>query len=97
MLLINRSLQWSSAIIVTGLTSYFIHRGFRGEHSKYTEVIVRTRESSLTLRINFQTLIVSGLGYYVYYILLAGFCFYVGPPGALSLLVMGIDMMFSYL
>jgi hypothetical protein len=41
-LLANRILQWSSAVIVMGITSYFIHKGLRGEHSKYTEVIVCT-------------------------------------------------------
>jgi hypothetical protein len=40
-LLVNRVLQWSSAVIVMGITSYFIQRDLRGEHSKYTEVIVR--------------------------------------------------------
>lgn len=39
-LLLNRILQWCSAVIVMGLTSYFVTRGLRGEHSKYTEVIV---------------------------------------------------------
>jgi hypothetical protein len=43
-LLINRILQWSSAVIVMGLTSYFIHKGLRGQHNKYIEVIVCTRE-----------------------------------------------------
>ena len=46
-LLVNRVLQWSSAVIVMGITSYFIHRNLRGEHSKYTEVIVCTSESFL--------------------------------------------------
>ncbi|CAI7669640.1 unnamed protein product [Penicillium palitans] len=38
--LIIRVLQWSSAVIVMGLTSYFIHRGPRGLHTIYQEVIV---------------------------------------------------------
>ncbi|OQE47330.1 hypothetical protein PENCOP_c001G07562 [Penicillium coprophilum] len=37
--LITRFLQWSSAVIVMGLTSYFIHRGPRGQHTIYQEVI----------------------------------------------------------
>lgn len=45
-LLVNRFLQWSSAVIVMGLTSYFLHRGLRNQHTKYTEVIVRTIERS---------------------------------------------------
>jgi hypothetical protein len=45
-LLVNRTLQWSSAIIVMGLTSYFISKGPRGEHITYVEVIVRTGEQS---------------------------------------------------
>ncbi|KAJ5188972.1 hypothetical protein N7491_005294 [Penicillium cf. griseofulvum] len=37
--LITRTLQWSSAVIVMGLTSYFIHHGPRGQHTIYQEVI----------------------------------------------------------
>ncbi|KAJ9480878.1 hypothetical protein VN97_g12645 [Penicillium thymicola] len=37
--LIIRVLQWSSALIAMGLTSYFIHRGPRGLHTIYQEVI----------------------------------------------------------
>ena len=39
--LVTRVLQWSSAVIVMGLTSYFISRGPRGQHIIYQEVIVR--------------------------------------------------------
>lgn len=39
--LITRVLQWCSAVIVMGITSYFIHRGPRGQHIIYQEVIVR--------------------------------------------------------
>lgn len=38
--LITRVLQWSSAVIVMGITSYFIHVGPRGQHLIYQEVIV---------------------------------------------------------
>ncbi|KIN05331.1 hypothetical protein OIDMADRAFT_116226 [Oidiodendron maius Zn] len=41
-LLVNRFLQWSSAVIVVGLTSYFLHKGLRGQHSKYIEIIATT-------------------------------------------------------
>ncbi|KAF7161049.1 hypothetical protein CNMCM5623_006726 [Aspergillus felis] len=37
--LITRVLQWSSAVVVMGITSYFIHLGPRGEHLIYQEVI----------------------------------------------------------
>jgi hypothetical protein len=39
--LVTRVLQWASAVIVMGLTSYFINRGPRGQHTIYQEVIVR--------------------------------------------------------
>ncbi|KAF4267292.1 hypothetical protein KXW98_007766 [Aspergillus fumigatus] len=37
--LITRLIQWSSAVIVMGITSYFIHLGPRGQHLIYQEVI----------------------------------------------------------
>ncbi|KAF9894456.1 hypothetical protein FE257_007959 [Aspergillus nanangensis] len=37
--LVTRVLQWASAVIVMGITSYFIHRGPRGQHLIYQEVI----------------------------------------------------------
>ncbi|KAJ5384184.1 hypothetical protein N7517_002095 [Penicillium concentricum] len=37
--LLTRVLQWSSAVIVMGLTSYFIHHGPRGLSTIYQEVI----------------------------------------------------------
>ena len=40
--LVARALQWSSAVIVMGLTSYFIKVGPKGQHLIYQEVIVRT-------------------------------------------------------
>ena len=39
--LATRAMQWSSAVIVMGLTSFFINRGPRGQHTIYQEVIVR--------------------------------------------------------
>lgn len=39
--LITRTLQWASAVIVMGLTSFFISRGPHGQHILYQEVIVR--------------------------------------------------------
>ncbi|KAJ9292653.1 hypothetical protein DTO271G3_8546 [Paecilomyces variotii] len=39
LLLVTRFLQWSSAVIVMGITSYFINIGPRGEHIIYQEVI----------------------------------------------------------
>lgn len=41
--LASRALQWCSAVIVMGLTSYFINRGPHGQHIIYQEVIVRNR------------------------------------------------------
>ncbi|PYI20793.1 hypothetical protein BO86DRAFT_437435 [Aspergillus japonicus CBS 114.51] len=37
--LLTRFMQWASAVIVMGITSYFIHRGPRGQHIIYDEVI----------------------------------------------------------
>lgn len=37
--LITRVLQWCSAVIVMGITSYFINKGPRGQHIIYQEVI----------------------------------------------------------
>ncbi|CAI7649367.1 unnamed protein product [Penicillium discolor] len=37
--LATRAMQWSSAVIVMGLTSFFINRGPRGQHTIYQEVI----------------------------------------------------------
>jgi hypothetical protein len=39
--LCGRVLQWASAVIVMGITSYFIHKGPRGLSLTYQEVIVR--------------------------------------------------------
>ncbi|KAL2832572.1 membrane-associating domain-containing protein [Aspergillus cavernicola] len=39
LMLVIRSLQWASAVIVMGLTSYFISKGPRGQHLIYQEVI----------------------------------------------------------
>ncbi|KAI9372329.1 membrane-associating domain-containing protein [Aspergillus egyptiacus] len=39
LMLIIRFLQWASAVIVMGITSYFINRGPRGQHLIYQEVI----------------------------------------------------------
>lgn len=38
--LATRVMQWSSAVIVMGLTSFFINHGPRGQHTIYQEVIV---------------------------------------------------------
>ncbi|KAJ5978496.1 hypothetical protein N7501_001838 [Penicillium viridicatum] len=37
--LVTRAMQWSSAVIVMGLTSFFINHGPRGQHTIYQEVI----------------------------------------------------------
>ncbi|EKV06722.1 hypothetical protein PDIG_68290 [Penicillium digitatum PHI26] len=37
--LVTRTMQWSSAVIVMGLTSFFINHGPRGQHTIYQEVI----------------------------------------------------------
>ncbi|KAE8354381.1 membrane-associating domain-containing protein [Aspergillus coremiiformis] len=37
--LLTRVMQWSSAVIVMGITSYFIHKGPRGLSIKYQEII----------------------------------------------------------
>ncbi|KAL3448324.1 membrane-associating domain-containing protein [Aspergillus insuetus] len=38
-MLFVRALQWASAVIVMGITSYFISKGPRGQHIIYQEVI----------------------------------------------------------
>ncbi|KAL3463585.1 membrane-associating domain-containing protein [Aspergillus heterothallicus] len=38
-MLLVRTLQWASAVIVMGITSYFISKGPRGQHIIYQEVI----------------------------------------------------------
>lgn len=43
-----RFLQWSSAVIVMGITSDFINNYAAGEHIIYTEVIVRLSLSALS-------------------------------------------------
>ncbi|GAB1211606.1 hypothetical protein ATERTT37_000729 [Aspergillus terreus] len=40
--LCGRVLQWASAVIVMGITSYFIHKGPRGLSLTYQEVIATT-------------------------------------------------------
>ncbi|PLB44902.1 hypothetical protein P170DRAFT_367107 [Aspergillus steynii IBT 23096] len=37
--LVSRVMQWTSAVIVMGITSYFINKGPRGQHLIFTEVI----------------------------------------------------------
>ncbi|CEL02211.1 hypothetical protein ASPCAL03383 [Aspergillus calidoustus] len=39
LMLLIRALQWASAVIVMGITSYFISKGPRGQHIIYQEVI----------------------------------------------------------
>lgn len=39
--LVSRVMQWASAVIVMGITSYFIHKGPVGLSLKYQEIIVR--------------------------------------------------------
>ncbi|KAL2849879.1 membrane-associating domain-containing protein [Aspergillus pseudoustus] len=38
-MLVARALQWASAVIVMGITAYFIHKGPRGQHIIYQLVI----------------------------------------------------------
>lgn len=47
--LVTRALQWASAVIVMGLTSFFISRGPKGEHIIYQEVIVRLLQPLFTI------------------------------------------------
>ncbi|KAJ5982231.1 hypothetical protein N7451_012331 [Penicillium sp. IBT 35674x] len=37
--ILTRFMQWSSAVIVMGITSYFMHNWPKGEHTIYQEVI----------------------------------------------------------
>jgi len=70
----TRTLQWISAVIVMGITSYFIHRDLRGEHSIYIEVI-----STMSV---------------VFFLPAFASIF---KRGNLSLAVLVIDIIFSYL
>ena len=38
--ILTRFMQWSSAVIVMGITSYFMHNWPKGQHTIYQEVIV---------------------------------------------------------
>lgn len=47
-MLVDRVLQWASAVIVMGITSYFIAQGPQGQHLIYQEVIVRYPSATRT-------------------------------------------------
>lgn len=47
--LATRVLQWSSVVIVMGITSYFINKGPHGQHIIYQEIIVGGLSSIDTL------------------------------------------------
>ncbi|KAL1851458.1 hypothetical protein Plec18170_006273 [Paecilomyces lecythidis] len=84
LLLLTRVLQWSSAVIVMGITSYFINIGPRGEHIIYQEVIVRTlcpecKTSTISVAFFLPAFISPFL------------------PNVLSKFVLAIDIIFSYL
>lgn len=90
--LATRTLQWSSAVIVMGLTSFFISRGPHGQHLLYQEVIVSTPKlqlSSATYSNYFQSVLS------VVFFIPA----FISPflPTALSKFVLLIDIIFSYL
>lgn len=83
-------------MIVVGLTSYFISRGLRGEHSKYTEVIVcfiQAVTDSEVLSLTSIYIIQSVLSIIVF---LPAF-FSMWEPDPLSIFVIAIDAIFSYL
>lgn len=100
-LLADRVLQWSSAVIVMGLNSYFISKRRHaniGEHITYVEVIVCVGMTSLylgnmTLIIDHPPLLQSTMS--VVFFLPAFFSPFM--PSVLSKLVMTIDIIFSYL
>jgi hypothetical protein len=101
--LVTRTLQWSSAVIVMGLTSYFIKQGPKGQHLIYQEVIVcpvlfsfalplvqfKIHTSNRKLTQSFQAVLS------VAFFLPA----FISPflPTALSKFVLLIDVVFSYL
>lgn len=93
--LVLRFLQWSSAVIVMGLTSYLIHKGPRGEHLKYQEVIVRlTRPQYLPkdgIKANNQKKSVTSVVFFLPAFFSPFF------PDVLSKIVLVIDVVFSYL
>lgn len=88
--LVTRTLQWISAVIVMGLTSYFIHHGPHNQNMIYQEVIVCSvhfvsQPENLTNKAVLS----------VVFFLPA----FISPflPSALSRFVLGIDVVFSYL
>lgn len=88
--LATRALQWMSAVIVMGLTSFFISRGPRGQHIIYQEVIVRRPSPRFIFNANFLKAVLS-----VVFFLPA----FISPflPTALGKFVLLIDVIFSYL
>jgi hypothetical protein len=96
-LLTNRVLQWSSAVIVMGITSYFIQRNLKGEHSKYTEVIVCYEQTPYVIHhISKANYSPSGQSTMSVVFFLPAFAS-IWLSGRLSLLVIAIDTIFSYL
>lgn len=89
--LITRVLQWCSAVIVMGITSYFIHRGPRGQHIIYQEVIVRP---SIPILLSYGFLHVQATMSVVFFLpaFLSPFM-----PKVVSGFVFFIDVIFSYL
>lgn len=88
--LATRTLQWSSAVIVMGLTSFFIKRGPLGLHIIYQEVIARHPSPGFIFGANALQAVLS-----VVFFLPA----FTSPflPTALGKYVLLIDVIFSYL
>ncbi|KAJ5979715.1 hypothetical protein N7481_007013 [Penicillium waksmanii] len=91
--LATRTLQWSSAVIVMGLTSFFISRGPHGQHLLYQEVIVSTAKNPPIVHCQLSNYFQSVLS--VVFFIPA----FISPflPTALSKFVLLIDVIFSYL
>lgn len=87
----SRAMQWTSSVIVMGLTAHFIEHGPRGQHILYQEVIV----CGHPVPPDFDKLTIPQAVLSVVFFL-PGF---ISPflPRALSRFVLGIDIIFSYL
>jgi hypothetical protein len=97
--LATRALQWCSAVIVMGLTSYFISKGPHGQHIIYQEVIVRYRFPGFPTHIQSWKEYEANLEIQAVLSVVFFLPAFISPffPSALSRFVLVIDVIFSYL
>lgn len=99
--LATRTLQWCSAVIVMGLTAYFISKGPTGQHLIYQQVIVRTIGAHPAFKPQPRpiTTYKSNIKFQATLSVVFFLPAFVSPflPTALSKFVLIIDVIFSYL